>query len=114
MGENRMNQIRHCRRIHTDVVFNAENLTRVRQTISQLRSPRYLRKLTVKSGILIPLCTVNGVPSLLYNLRSSKLRAHRGEVCFPGGRKDENETVQQTALRESWEEIGLDPNVVDA
>lgn len=80
---------------------------------SQLKQPRYLKKLTIRSGILIPLCTVNGVPSLLYNLRSSTLRAHRGEVCFPGGRKDANETVQQTALRESWEEIGLDPNAVD-
>ena len=38
---------------------------------------------------------------------------YRGEVCFPGGRKDKDETIQQTALREAYEEIGLDPNAVD-
>ena len=34
-------------------------------------------------------------------------------MCFPGGKKDKNETVQQTALREAYEEIGLDPNAVE-
>ena len=38
---------------------------------------------------------------------------YRGEVCFPGGKKNKDETVQQTALREAYEEIGLDPNAVD-
>ena len=37
----------------------------------------------------------------------------RGQVCFPGGKINKGETIQQTALRESYEEIGLDPNAVD-
>ena len=34
-------------------------------------------------------------------------------MSFPGGRKDEGETLVETALREAQEEIGLDPSIVE-
>lgn len=39
--------------------------------------------------------------------RVSKLRAHAGQWALPGGRCDEGESVIQTVLRETEEEIGL-------
>lgn len=45
--------------------------------------------------------------------RSSGLRAHGGEVSFPGGRREPGEDLVTTALRESNEEIGLDPGSVE-
>ena len=39
-----------------------------------------LKKVKRKAAILIPLCRVNGQPSILFTLRSSRLKAHRGEV----------------------------------
>ena len=45
--------------------------------------------------------------------RSQHLRAHRGEVSFPGGRQEPDEPLWETALRESFEEIGLDRDVVE-
>ena len=66
------------------------------------------------------MCTVGGVPSLMFNVRSNKLRSHRGEVCFPGGRRNKNlefedglEPIERAALREAYEEIGLNPNDVE-
>lgn len=35
---------------------------------------------------MIPLCNVDGVASVLFTKRSSNLRAHKNEVCFPGGK----------------------------
>lgn len=40
--------------------------------------------------------------------RSSNLADHKGEVCFPGGRVEKNETHVNAALREAEEEIGID------
>jgi len=43
-------------------------------------------------------------------VRRAELRAHAGEVSLPGGRVDEGDASHQAAaLREAWEEIGLDP-----
>ena len=47
---------------------------------------------------------------LVYTLRTSFLKKHSGQISFPGGRADGNETPIQTALRETHEEIGINPN----
>ena len=41
-----------------------------------------------------------------------RLRNHRGEVSFPGGRMDPGETALDAALREAHEEVGLEPGAV--
>ena len=45
----------------------------------------------------------------LLTKRSAELRNHRGEISFPGGRLEQGESPWQAALRESWEEVLLDP-----
>jgi len=42
-------------------------------------------------------------------VRASGLARHAGQVSLPGGAMDPGETLQQTALREAAEEIGVDP-----
>lgn len=46
-------------------------------------------------------------PALLLTRRSAGMRAHAGQWALPGGRIDEGETPEQTALRELREEVGL-------
>lgn len=43
-------------------------------------------------------------------LRSSTMRAHRGQMSFPGGRCDEGETTSEAAARETLEEVGIPPS----
>lgn len=46
-------------------------------------------------------------------VRHADLRAHAGEVSLPGGAVDSTDaTPQAAALREAWEEIGLEPATV--
>lgn len=52
-------------------------------------------------------------PELIYTLRSNKVGSHGGEVSFPGGMfETEDKNLQDTALRESHEETGLDSSKV--
>jgi len=45
--------------------------------------------------------------------RSSRLRNHRGEIAFPGGRQEPGEALDRAALRETHEELGIDPAAVE-
>ena len=46
-------------------------------------------------------------PSLVFTVALDGLSRHAGEISFPGGLQDPGETLSETALRESFEEIGL-------
>ena len=50
--------------------------------------------------------------ALALTLRASSLPHHGGQVSLPGGRLEPGETIEQAALREAHEEIGVAPHVV--
>jgi 8-oxo-dGTP pyrophosphatase MutT (NUDIX family) len=52
-------------------------------------------------------------PGLVFTERRSDLKRHAGEISFPGGRRDGDESLLDTALREAEEEIGLSRERVD-
>ena len=59
------------------------------------------------AAVLLPLVMRDEL-TLLLTQRSSQLRAHSGQVAFPGGRTDEaDQDAVDTALREAHEEVGL-------
>jgi len=51
--------------------------------------------------------------TVLMTRRADSLRSHTGQIAFPGGRLDPGETVVEAALREAWEEVRLDPLLVE-
>ena len=67
-----------------------------------------------KAAVLIPLLLREEGLSVLLTQRTNHLRDHAGQISFPGGRMDpEDHTPDETALRESEEEIGLNRNNVE-
>jgi 8-oxo-dGTP pyrophosphatase MutT (NUDIX family) len=59
------------------------------------------------SAVLSLLTFQDAKLNILLTLRSKKIK-HSGQISFPGGRSENNETPEQTALRETREEIGID------
>jgi 8-oxo-dGTP pyrophosphatase MutT (NUDIX family) len=67
----------------------------------------------IRAGVLIPLLTRGNEIQLLFTRRTDTVLTHKGQISFPGGQREDSdvETVE-TALRESYEEIGLEPSRV--
>jgi 8-oxo-dGTP pyrophosphatase MutT (NUDIX family) len=65
------------------------------------------------AAVLLPIINRPGGLTVLLTVRASDLRAHSGQVAFPGGKIDEGETPQDAALREAKEEIGLAEQFVE-
>jgi 8-oxo-dGTP pyrophosphatase MutT (NUDIX family) len=64
------------------------------------------------AAVLVALFEEDGLARVVLTVRSDRLRSHRGEVAFPGGRIDGQEGVVEAALREAAEEVSLDPSLV--
>jgi 8-oxo-dGTP pyrophosphatase MutT (NUDIX family) len=65
------------------------------------------------AAVLVALFEEDGEARVVLTRRAGHLRTHTGEVSFPGGRLDREESPEAGALREAAEEIGLEPASVD-
>ena len=54
-----------------------------------------------------------GEARFVLTVRQGGLRDHAGQVSLPGGSVDGDETAEQAARREAWEEVGVDPDALD-
>lgn len=98
-----------------EYVFNKETIKQTIENFTQLPPRRFsLNQPLTKAAVFIPLCEVSNKVSLLYTLRSPLLKAHSGQVSFPGGKHDNtDETFIDTAIRETVEELGLDSSRIE-
>ena len=72
-----------------------------------VRSPNEKLLSMPPSAVLAPMYESDGETWLVLTRRTMNLRAHRGEIAFPGGRSEPLETPEETARREAFEEIAL-------
>ena len=66
------------------------------------------------AAVLVPVIHREPEATLLFTERTGGLRAHAGQIAFPGGRIDPGDAgPEDAALREAGEEIGLEPQFIE-
>jgi 8-oxo-dGTP pyrophosphatase MutT (NUDIX family) len=66
------------------------------------------------AGVLLLLYDVDGRTHLLFTRRTDLVEHHKGQICFPGGAREEGDSdLLHTALRETCEEVGVRPEDVE-
>jgi 8-oxo-dGTP pyrophosphatase MutT (NUDIX family) len=67
----------------------------------------------VPAAVLVAFVEKNGAPHVIFTRRTMTVATHKGQISFPGGMVEAGDaTVDETALREAHEEIGLEPRNV--
>jgi 8-oxo-dGTP pyrophosphatase MutT (NUDIX family) len=62
----------------------------------------------VPAAVLVLVCPRDGEPQILFTRRTEEVEHHKGEISFPGGAQDpEDSGWRDTALRETEEEMGI-------
>lgn len=90
----------------------------VRDLARQVLADYQPRELSIEdrrpAGVLVLLHHIEGADHIVFQQRTHGVRHHKGEISFPGGARDpEDATLLDTALRETHEEIGVHPDLVE-
>ncbi|WP_274308830.1 NUDIX hydrolase [Solibacillus daqui] len=82
----------------------------------QLEKPQPLflgEETAFRSAVLIPLVEKNGEWYVLFEVRALTMRKQPGDISFPGGKIDDSDASPlAAALRETQEELGIDPQSI--
>ncbi len=82
----------------------------IRSKLNEHKLRRYIYKDApyTEAAVLIPIFFKEGQAHVLFTRRTEIVEHHKGQVSFPGGKRDETDAdLLTTALRESEEEVGL-------
>ena len=94
-------------------MFDERSVKRLRDLLAsrpaiEIDAPQYRR-----ASVLIPLIRNHEGWSLLFTKRAENLAAHSGQISFPGGAVEGEESLQDAAIREAQEEVGIPPEKVE-
>jgi len=86
------------------------------QCLAKLGSLQY-RVLTSgfrrEAAVLILVFEHDGEPYFVLTRRTQEVETHKGQISFPGGMRQDGEPLEQTALRETFEEIGIQSSQIE-
>ncbi|MBP1707028.1 MAG: mismatch repair protein MutT [Chloroflexi bacterium] len=98
----------------TDSLSSRNIKLKLKETLSKRPVAHISDSSRIPSAVLIPIYFQEEQPYILFTQRTELVRHHKGEISFPGGGYHQGDgTLLNTALRESFEEIGLDPGDVE-
>ena len=93
--------------------FDDDSLLRLRGILARHVSIAIDAPNLRRACVLIPIIRSKRGWSLLLTRRSENLAAHSGQIAFPGGAVEDGESLQDAAIREAEEEVGIPASSVE-
>jgi 8-oxo-dGTP pyrophosphatase MutT (NUDIX family) len=81
---------------------------RIRDRFAKLKPRNLGEGFLGEAAVLMPIFERGGEPHFLLTRRTEEVQTHKGQISFPGGMRDGDESLERTALRETFEEVGID------
>lgn len=101
-----------CSSVMSEQKLPDDVIAQISQRLSQ-HQPRVMPSEMPNASVLVPITRNASRPEVILTRRTEHMSTHKGQVAFPGGKQDATDaSLLHTALRESHEEIGLEPSAV--
>jgi 8-oxo-dGTP pyrophosphatase MutT (NUDIX family) len=85
----------------------------IRGRLAALRLRTLAEGYTREAAVLMPIFEKDGEAHFLLTRRTHEVQTHKGQISFPGGMREVDEDLEKTALRETFEEIGIAPAEIE-
>lgn len=86
---------------------------RIRSCLSALQPRKLTSGYTREAAVLMPVFERENEPHFLLTRRTQEVQTHKGQISFPGGMREGAEDLLKTALRETYEEVGIDDGKIE-
>jgi 8-oxo-dGTP pyrophosphatase MutT (NUDIX family) len=85
----------------------------IRKSLANLDKRKITAGFSLDAAVLIPIFMLSGEPHFLLTRRTEEVQTHKGQISFPGGMREGREELRKTALRETFEEVGIEESKID-
>jgi len=86
---------------------------RIRDCLAALTPRQLTNGFTREAAVLMPVFQWEREYHFLLTRRTEEVQTHKGQISFPGGMREGREELIQTALRETFEEVGIEENRIE-
>ncbi len=88
-------------------------INHIRSCLAALEARDMTGGYTREAAVLMPIFKIKGAYHLLLTLRTQEVETHKGQISFPGGMRERDEALLKTALRETFEEVGIEEDKIE-
>jgi 8-oxo-dGTP pyrophosphatase MutT (NUDIX family) len=85
----------------------------IRQRLAEVEQRRLTTGFSREAAVLLLVFEREGQPHILLTRRTQEVRTHKGQISFPGGMRLDGESLDRTALRETFEEVGINDTQIE-
>jgi 8-oxo-dGTP pyrophosphatase MutT (NUDIX family) len=85
----------------------------IRDCLAALQPRRLTNGFTREAAVLMPVLEWEHKYQFLLTQRTEEVQTHKGQISFPGGMREGGEDLMNTALRETFEEVGIPKNRIE-
>ncbi len=86
---------------------------RIRHCLTALTPRKLTDGFIREAAVLMPVFEWEGEYHFLLTRRTEEVQTHKGQISFPGGMRESGEDLTKTALRETFEEVGIEESRIE-
>lgn len=95
------------------LVIQMEMKDRIRNCLATLKPRNLTNGFTREAAVLMPVFEWENEYHFLLTRRTQEVQTHKGQISFPGGMREGEEGLVKTALRETFEEVGIEESRIE-